>query len=140
MFSLVCFLSVILTRASKLLDVARAAGIEHGGAVIPSHVRVRAGVEELSCDLSSLRILSESDLSLAASRAARYLRRPSMQNLAKKASTTTTTALRHPNAVARFGADRVGGVAPPDGGLRRAEAARRLAMELGPVPRSTWLF
>ena len=51
MFSLVCFLSVILTRASKLLDVARAAGIEHGGAVIPSHVRVRAGVEELSRDL-----------------------------------------------------------------------------------------
>jgi hypothetical protein len=47
----VCFLSVVLTRASKLLEVARATGIEHAGAVIPSHVRVRAGVEELSRDL-----------------------------------------------------------------------------------------
>ena len=46
-----CFFSVILTRASKLLDVARAAGIEHGGAVIPSHVRVRAGVQEFLRDL-----------------------------------------------------------------------------------------
>ena len=42
---------MILTRASKLLKVARGAGIEHAGAVIPSHVRVRAGVEELSRDL-----------------------------------------------------------------------------------------
>ena len=135
-----CFLSVILTRASKLLDVARAAGIEHGGAVIPSHVRVCAGVEELSRDLRVTLLAGGEQRRNTPGRLLVDWRTMGQQQVHEGgvvvASSKVQTGIRLLRAVP-FGVDRV---APPDGALRRAEAARRLAMELGTVPRSTWLF